>query len=274
MDKVRSAMNDEVYEVHAVKYASHARLAERNFLTPDPHDQGDMPLDYFVWAIVGRDRTIVLDTGFDETVARRRGRELIRSPGEGLRTIGVEPEKVPHVILSHMHFDHAGNHAMFPAALYHIQDQEVAFCTGRCMCHHELRRTFEAEDVTAMVDRVFKGRAQFHDGAGEVAPGITVHHVGGHSLGLQVVRVRTRRGWLVLASDATHFYANYRDRRPFAVVADVPAMLEGFETLRRLASSEDHIIPGHDPKVMELYPASAPGLEGIAVRLDADPKPS
>ncbi|PZW38902.1 glyoxylase-like metal-dependent hydrolase (beta-lactamase superfamily II) [Humitalea rosea] len=266
-------MTDDVYEIHAVKYAHHARLAARNFLTPDPHDVGDMPLDYFVWAIVGRDRTMVLDTGYDAAVAKKRGRELIRTPAEGLRAIGVDAATVPDVILSHMHFDHAGNHAMFPAARYHVQDREMAFCTGRCMCHTELSRTFEAEDVTAMVGRVFQGRAQFHDGAGEIAPGITVHHVGGHSLGLQVVRVRTRRGWVVLASDATHFYANYRDRRPFAVATDVPAMLEAFTTLHRLASSDDHIVPGHDPKVMELYPASGPGLEGIAVRLDADPRP-
>jgi len=264
-------MSDEVYEVHAVKYARHARLAERNFLTPDPHDRGEMPLDYFVWAIIGRDRTIVVDTGFGDSVARRRGRELIRSPAQGLAAIGVDAGRVPDVILSHMHFDHAGNHAMFPAARYHIQDREMQFCTGRCMCHHDLQHPFEVEDVTAMVQRVFAGRAQFHDGAGEVAPGVTVHHVGGHSLGLQVVRVRTRRGWVVLASDASHFYANFRDRSAFAVVADVPATLDGFETLRRLASSDDHIIPGHDPVVMARYPASAPGLDGIAARLDVEP---
>jgi glyoxylase-like metal-dependent hydrolase (beta-lactamase superfamily II) len=265
-------MTEEVYEVHAIKYAHHARLAGANFLPPDPHDHSPMPLDYFVWAIKGGGRTFVLDTGFDEVVAKRRGRDLIRTPAEGLRMIGVEAGEVKDVILSHMHFDHAGNHAMFPAARYHIQDKEMAFCTGRCMCHPALRGAFEAEDVTAMVGRVFQGRAQFHDGVGEIAPGITVHHVGGHSLGLQVVRVRTRRGWLVLASDATHFNANFRQGRPFPVLADVVGVLEGYSTLRRLASSEDHVIPGHDPEVLARYPASAPGLEGIAARLDVEPK--
>jgi glyoxylase-like metal-dependent hydrolase (beta-lactamase superfamily II) len=267
-------MTEEVYEVHAIKYAHHERLAGQNFLPPDPHDHAPMPLDYFVWAIVGAGRTIVLDTGFDEVVAKRRGRELIRSPADGLKMIGVEPAAVPEVILSHLHFDHAGNHAMFPAARYHLQDREMAFCTGRCMCHAGLRGAFEVTDVTAMVGRVFEGRAQFHDGAGEIAPGITVHHVGGHSLGLQVVRVRTRRGWLVLASDAIHFYANFRQRKPFPVLADVVGVLEGYDTLRRLASSEDHVIPGHDPEVLARYPASAPGLEGIAARLDLEPKPA
>ena len=96
-------------------------------------------------------------------------------------------------------------------------------------------------------------------------------HVGGHSLGLQVVRVRTRRGFVVLASDATHFYAHIEQKRVFPIVADVPAVLAGYETLNRLASSPAHVIPGHDPLVLARYPASAPGLEGIAARLDAEP---
>jgi glyoxylase-like metal-dependent hydrolase (beta-lactamase superfamily II) len=147
----------------------------------------------------------------------------------------------------------------------------MAYCTGRCMCHQVLRAPFEPADVQAMVGRVFEGRARFHDGSAELAPGLSLHHVGGHSLGLQVMRVKTRRGHVVLASDATHLYANFQQRRPFPIVADVAQMLEGFDTLHRLASSPDHIIPGHDPAVLERYPASAPGLEGQAVRLDADP---
>ncbi|MCI0755022.1 N-acyl homoserine lactonase family protein [Teichococcus vastitatis] len=267
------AADEATYEIHAVRYARHDRPAHENFIGGDPHDNAPMPLDYFVWAIRGGGRTFVLDTGFDAEVARRRGRQLLRSPAEGLATIGVDAASVPDVILSHMHYDHAGNHSMFPAACYHVQDREMAYCTGRCMCHGILRQPFEVSDVQAMVGRVFAGRARFHDGSSELAPGLSLHHVGGHSLGLQVARVRTRRGWVVLASDATHFYANLRQRRPFPIVADVAQMLEGYDTLHRLASSPDHIIPGHDPIVLERYPASASGLEGISVRLDADPLP-
>jgi glyoxylase-like metal-dependent hydrolase (beta-lactamase superfamily II) len=263
--------DDDIYELHAIKYAHSPRTAGANFLGGDPHDMSPMPLDYFVWLIRGRTRSFVLDTGFDRDVAAKRGRQWIRTPAEGLGMLGVEAGKVRDVILSHMHYDHAGNHAMFPAARYHIQDREMAFCTGRCMCHDTMRAPFEAADVTAMVQRVFEGRACFHDGAAEIAPGISLHHVGGHSLGLQVVRVRTRRGFVVLASDATHFYAHVEQRRVFPIVADVPAVLAGYETLTRLASSPAHIIPGHDPLVLARYPASAPGLEGIAARLDAEP---
>ncbi len=264
-------MNAGEFEVYAVKYAHHPRLARESLIGGDPHDDAPMPLDYFVWLVRGPGGTFVLDTGFDADGARKRGRHLIRSPGEGLRALGVEPAEVRDVVLSHMHYDHAGNDGLFPAAAYHVQDREMAYCTGRCMCHAHLRQPFEAEDVSAMVRRTFAGRTRFHDGEAQLADGLTLHLVGGHSLGLQVLRVRTRRGWVVLASDATHFYANMERGLPFPIVADVPAVLEGYGTLRRLASSPAHVIPGHDPLVLDRYPAAAQGLEGIAVRLDADP---
>jgi len=241
-------MTADTYEIYAVRYAHHDRRAAENFYGGDPHD-GPMPLDYFVWAIVGEDRTLVLDTGFDEAMAKKRGRDFLR-----------------------MHYDHAGNNDLFPNATFHLQDREMAFCTGRSMCHRDVRRSFEESDVTAMVGRLYRGRVQFHDGEGEIAPGITVHHVGGHTAGLQFARVKTQRGWVVLASDASHFYANFEQMRAYATVFNVGDMLEGFTRLKRLASSIRHVIPGHDPLVLRRYPAPKPGLEGIAVRLDVEPR--
>jgi glyoxylase-like metal-dependent hydrolase (beta-lactamase superfamily II) len=134
-----------------------------------------------------------------------------------------------------------------------------------------LRGPFEEEDVVAIVRKLFAGRVAFPDGADEMAPGLSVHHVGGHSKGLQIVRVSTRRGWMVLAADASHFYANMKEGRAFPILHSHEDTLAGFDTMRRLASHPSAIIPGHDPLVLARYPAAAPGLEGIAVRLDADP---
>ncbi|MBZ5673875.1 MAG: N-acyl homoserine lactonase family protein [Acidobacteriia bacterium] len=260
----------DTYEVYAIRYAHHPRRASENFLGGDPHD-GPMPIDFFVWAIVGENRTFVVDTGFNAEMARKRKRELFRTPAEGLKMIGIEPAQVKDVIVTHMHYDHAGCLDEFPAARYHVQDREMAFCTGRHMCHGVTRFPFEASDVTSMVERIFEGRVAFHDGDDELAPGVTLHHIGGHSMGLQVVRVRTRRGWVVVASDASHFYANMEQGRPYPVLFNVGEMLEGFNTVRKLAESPRHVIPGHDPLVLARYPAAKPGLEGIVARLDADP---
>jgi len=86
------------------------------------------------------------------------------------------------------------------------------------------------------------------------------------------MRIWTKRGWVVLASDAAHFYANMDEGRPYPVVFNTGEMLEGFSNLRRLASSPDHIIPGHDPLVLERYPAPTGDLKGIVARLDVEPK--
>jgi hypothetical protein len=90
-------------------------------------------------------------------------------------------------------------------------------------------------------------------------------------MGLQMVRVATQRGWVVLASDAAHFYANIEQGRPFPIVYNVFDMLAGHAKAYALASSRKHVIPGHDPLVMKRYPAPGADLEGIVARLDVEP---
>jgi glyoxylase-like metal-dependent hydrolase (beta-lactamase superfamily II) len=258
-----------VYEIRAIRYAHLERSARHNFIDGDAHD-GPMPLDYYVWTVQGNGVCYLLDTGFDATMAAARGRHLVQSVETGLKSVGVDPATVTDVIISHMHYDHAGNPALFPRARYHLQSAEMAFCTGSAMCHAIMRAPYEALDVQAMVGKLFAGRVIYHDGTAELAPGITLHRVGGHTRGLQVMRVHTRRGWVVLASDAAHFYANWQQRRPFPIVDDVAAYLDAFATIESLASSRDHVIPGHDPLVLRRYPPAGADLTNV-VRLDLEP---
>jgi glyoxylase-like metal-dependent hydrolase (beta-lactamase superfamily II) len=264
-------MSDDTHEIYAIKYGHHDRYARENYIGGDPHDVLQ-PLDFYVWAITGPHGTFVVDTGFDETMATKRSRSITKPVGEGLRAIGIAADSVKNVIVSHLHYDHTGNYDLFPHARYHLQDGEMEYATGRCMCHAHLRQPFEADDVIAMVRKVFAGRVTFHDGVDEVAPGITVHKIGGHSKGLQCVRVKTRRGHVVIASDTTHLYTHVEGGRVFPLTYNVGDVLEGYETLKKLASSMSHIVPGHDPAVLTRYPAAKAGLEGWIVRLDAEPK--
>ena len=261
----------DVHEVYAIRYAHHDRKAAENFLHGDPHDVLQ-PLAYFVWAIVGPHGTFVVDTGFDRAMADKRGRTLLRPVVEGLKAIDIAADAVEHVIVTHLHYDHCGNHDLFPRAKYHLQDVEMAYATGRCMCHAEIRIPFEADDVVAMVRKVFEDRVEFHDGTDQIAPGLTVHRLGGHSRGLQSIRVKTRRGHVVLASDASHLYAHFQEGRVFPITYSVAETLEGYATLRKLADSPDHIVPGHDPQVLTRYPAAALGLDNWIVRLDVQPR--
>jgi hypothetical protein len=173
------------YEIIALRYARHDRPASENFLYPasageDPHDY-PMPIDYFVWVIRDKERTIVVDTGFDHPAAQARGRKLLQHPVEGLRTIGVGPADVRDVVITHLHYDHAGNLGAFPNARFHLQDSEIEYATGRCMCRPRLRYPFDVEDVVTMIGRVYAGRVNFIDGNAGIAPGISLHHVPGHT---------------------------------------------------------------------------------------------
>jgi glyoxylase-like metal-dependent hydrolase (beta-lactamase superfamily II) len=257
----------ESYEVYAIKYAHHARRASENFIGGDPHD-GPMPLDYFVWLIRGAGREIVVDTGFSAAVAAKRGREHLRCPTAGLGLLGVDSRKIKHVVITHLHYDHVGNFDLFPAATLHLQDLEMRYATGRHMSEAQFGGAYDVEDVVGMVRRAYAGRVRFHDGDAELHPGVSVHLIGGHTLGLQAVRVRTRRGWVVLASDASHFYANMEQERPFPIVWSVPDMVAGYRRLSALADSPAHIIPGHDPLVMQRYPAPSQDMQGVVARLD------
>jgi glyoxylase-like metal-dependent hydrolase (beta-lactamase superfamily II) len=264
-------MSDDIHEVYAVRYAHHDRKAAENYIFGDPHDVLQ-PLAYYVWVIKNASRTIVVDTGFDPEVGRKRGRQVIKPVREALKSIDVDPDTIETVIISHMHYDHCGNYDLFPRARYHVQDKEMEYCTGRCMCHNQLRASYEEDYVISMVRKVYAGRVTFHNGVDEVAPGITVHHIGGHAKGLQSIRVKTGRGYVMLAADAVHLYPHLDEGRVFPTTYNLEEVLEGYNTLRRLATSRRHIVPGHDPQVMQEYPAAKKGLEDWVVRLDVEPK--
>jgi glyoxylase-like metal-dependent hydrolase (beta-lactamase superfamily II) len=262
--------NLPVYELYAIRYATRAARRADHFIGGDPHD-GPMPMDYFVWVAVGAERAFVIDTGFTAETGERRGRTFLRDPIATLKAVGVDGDQVRDVILTHLHYDHVGNFHRFPAAQFHLQEPEMHYATGRYMRYPRLAHSFEVEDVVGMVRLNFAKRVTFYNGGAELAPGITLHAVGGHSMGLQFVRVHTRRGWVVVASDTTHFYENMDTGRPFTTAFHIGLMLEAFDTLRAAAPSPAHIVPGHDPLVMTRYPPPRPELAGIVVRLDVAP---
>jgi glyoxylase-like metal-dependent hydrolase (beta-lactamase superfamily II) len=254
------------YEVYAVKYAERDARRPEHFIGGDPHDT-PMPMDYFVWAVVGADRTWVVDTGFGPHDAERRQRRLLRSASDALALVGVDAASAPEVILTHLHYDHVGGVDQFRTARFHLQDREMSFATGRHMTRHVFNHPYTPSHVAEVVLAVHAGRVAFVNGQAELAPGLSVHHVGGHTDGLQVVRIDTGHGVVVLASDSTHYYENAASGRPFPIVFDLGAMVDGWDTLRRLAGPGGVVVPGHDPAVLDRHPAADPALHGTAVRI-------
>lgn len=258
----------ETYEVLAVKYAErHERTRAESFINADDH-MSPHPMDYFVWVVRNTNRTIVVDTGFDKAEADKRSRTVLRTPASALATIGIDAEKIDDVVITHLHYDHAGTLAAFPRARFHLQAAEMVYATGPCMCQPYLKAPFTADHVCEMVRKLYSGRVIFHEGDGEIAPGLTVHKIGGHSRGLQALRVTTAIGPVVLASDAAHYYETFELQKPFIIVADMEDMLKGYGTIQRLAGDSKRVIPGHDPLVFEYYPSLTTASAGVVHKLD------
>lgn len=257
-----------IWEAYALRYGRHERNGDTNLLgRTDLHDT-PMPLDYFVWLLRSGDREIVVDTGFSPDAPLDRGRRILRPVADCLRDLGTDVATVKDVVITHLHYDHAGNLPLFPAARFHLQEREMSFATGRHMCAACLRGAFDVEDVVSMVRALYAGRVSFHDGDAEIAPGVTLHRVGGHTDGLQMVRVQTARGPVVLASDASHFYANMEEGIPFPIIFNLGDMVAGWTLARRLAGDDDsRVVPGHDPAVRTRYPTYSGARDGEIVAL-------
>ncbi len=243
----------ETYEVLALEYARSRRHSRTFYMFPDPHD-GPRPITYYLWVVRNANRTIVVDLGFGPEAAARRERELIRHPTEALKAVGVEAGSVRHVIITHMHYDHAGTVPFFPKAEFVLQEREVAYATGRPMRYKAARAAFDVDDVVEVVRANFGSRVRFVHGEAEVAPGVSVHLIGGHSGGLQVVRVMTDDGPLVLASDAAHFYDTVTLQNPHPIIANMAETCAGYERIFELGARPERVIPGHDPLVADIYP--------------------
>lgn len=257
-----------VTRIDAIRYARHDRSAAENFSAPvDDHDL-PMPLDYFVWAI-HRDGEppVIVDTGFGAAAAAARGREITRPVRKGLRDAGIDRLGVTDVILTHLHYDHAGGLEDFPNARFHVQEAELAFATSRHVCDRAMRAPFDGEPVAELVKRLYADRVMFHNGDSEFAPGIALRLAHGHTAGLQVVCCETERGTVVLASDAAHLYANITRKLPFPIFIDEEDYTRAQHRALELAGgSLDFLVPGHDPLVLQCFPT-----ENDIARVDLAP---
>ena len=256
------------YEVYAIRYATRASKRSDNFIGGDPHD-GPMPLDYYVWAAIGPDRSYVIDTGFTAEIAAKRKRDYLRCPIESLKLVGLDPAKVADVILTHLHYDHVGNFDKLPAATFHLQESELHYAVGRYMRYKKLQHSYEVEDVVGMVRANYAGRVNFYDGVGRAFAG---HHdpSGAGPFGGPAIRARAHQARMGRSGLRRHAFL--REYGRLQAVCDGlpyrPACSKASTGLRAAAPSPQHIVPGHDPLVMKRYKAPRPELDGIVVRLD------
>jgi glyoxylase-like metal-dependent hydrolase (beta-lactamase superfamily II) len=258
----------DLWEVFALRYAiDRSRRAFQCFLGGAGGD-GAMPVAYHAFILRGPGGVVVMDTGADAERCTRYGKAEFQGLEQALGLLGTSPASVGTVIQTHLHWDHAGQPGLFTTARFHLQQRELAYVNGPAMRHAVLRAGYEAADITAATALLHAGRLTLHAGEATIAPGLSLHHVGGHTDGLQVVRVRTRRGWMCLATDSVAHRANLERRVPFPVLFHVGDALAAFDTVSALADGPDLVIPGHDPWVVDAHAPAAAEAAGWLARLD------
>jgi glyoxylase-like metal-dependent hydrolase (beta-lactamase superfamily II) len=251
-----------MYEVLALKYGERDTTACQFFYREASHEP--ITLDFYVWLILGASHPVLVDVGGSPEDAVARGLREYVSPAAMVERLGVPAADVPLVLVTHLHWDHFSNRAAFPGAEFWIQRDEVAFWTGPAARHEVYRQLASAPSLADLVTLNYGRRIRLVDGDREVLPGLSVHRVGGHTAGLQVVSVETARGRVVLASDASHFYRNIERRQPVQLITDLPAMLDAFDRIEALAGRDGLVVAGHDPLVAERYTEVQPGVIRIA----------
>jgi glyoxylase-like metal-dependent hydrolase (beta-lactamase superfamily II) len=177
---------------------------------------------------------------------------------------GVKPADVPIALITHLHYDHWAGHSLFPNAEFWIQQDEVAFWTGPFGSTTAFRQSANVDALARLVTLNYARRVRIVHGDRQVLPGITLHRVGGHTAGLQIVTVETARGPVVLTSDASHFYRNVETGQPVQIITSLPEMLAAFDTINALAGPQRLIVAGHDPQVADRFKPVEPGIIKIA----------
>lgn len=239
------------YDAYALRYAHRPGGKAEEFFRFDAYQEPDREwgVDYYFWLLRNEDRTVLVDCGFDRASGEAKGRTLETDPLELLDRMGVTAASVDHVVISHMHYDHIGNVDLFPNATFTVARAEYDFWTGPSSDRELFRWAGAPGPVAKVVQLARDERLTFVDEPTEIAPGIVVRPVGGHTPGTSIVEVDGTAGHVTVASDAAHFYEEFERDRPYNLFDDLQKVYRTYDVLRENAERPGAVVvPGHDPR--------------------------
>jgi glyoxylase-like metal-dependent hydrolase (beta-lactamase superfamily II) len=251
------------YEALAVRYGTRITSKAESYLNFHVYGEPDesFEMDYYFWLLRGAGRTVVVDCGFGAGPGERRGRSMLVDPVDALSGLGVDAAAVDQLVVTHAHYDHIGNLHRFPNAEIVLARREYEFWTGPYAGRLQFAHPTEPAELEQLAAAGAQGRLRLVDGTLDLAPGIELVVLGGHTPGQLVARVATGTGSVVLAADAVHFYEELERDRPFLIVADLADMYRGFDVLREMGEEPGQVlVAGHDADVRRRFPGRVPGL--------------
>lgn len=244
-----------LYEVYAIRYATIPDFPVAA-LVKDADRERKLDIAMMVWLIRGNGRNILVDSGFyrDQFFKQWTVRDFVK-PSEAVGLLGLKPDQITDVIITHMHWDHADGMELFPKARVWVQKDEYGYYTGDAWQQKGKHSGIDPDDVLAVVKLNLEGRVGLVNGdAQEIIPGITCYTGGKHTFQSQYVGVSTQAGAIILASDNMYLYENLEKHMPIAASLDFDSNLRAQDRMKQLAASPRLIIPGHDPAVFTRFP--------------------
>src|SRR5580692_2563791 len=252
------------YEIYAIRYATVPGFAVSG-LVEGADASRKLDIAMMVWLIRGNGHNILFDSGFyrEQFMKQWHPTDYVK-PSEAVAKLGLKPEDITDVIISHMHWDHADGMDLFPNARIWIQKDELQYYAGEAWQTNDAHGGIDADDVLTLVKLNTQGRVGLVNGdAQEILPGITCYTGGRHTYASQYVAVTTSAGTVVLASDNMYLYENLEKHVPIAATLDAVSNLRAQDRMKQIATSPGLIIPGHDPAVIAKFPNVAPGIAKI-----------
>ena len=249
-------------EVLAIRYGNRTTTRAESFLNHHLYGEpdADIQIDYYFWVVRDGAATTLVDTGFAPAAGDRRRRAWWATPADALPAAGIDPASVETIVVTHAHWDHTGNLHQFPHARILISHAEYDFWTSPMARRIHFAAHAEPDEIGYLRRANREQRLTLTDGRHTMDNGIELIEVGGHTAGQLIVSVPTATGPVVLTSDAVHFYEEMERDRPFAIVADLPAMYRAYDLLAGLAAQPGaRLVAGHDPLVRTRFAAHPAG---------------
>jgi N-acyl homoserine lactone hydrolase len=208
-----------------------------------------------MWYIEGSEKKIIVDTSFrsaQESSSLHPPLKAERSPQQeienALSEIGVRPDSIDIVVLTHLHWDHCQNNHLFPRAKFFVQREELRYAIAPLPYHAAIY-----ESITVNMKPLWLDLPDIEvvSGDRQIADGISLVYTPGHTPGHQSVVVDTSQGKIAIAGCMVPTFENWPDSEqdaylPSSLFVDLEQYWQSLERIDRMS---DLILPGHDPDV-------------------------
>ncbi|WP_342644389.1 N-acyl homoserine lactonase family protein [Mucilaginibacter sp. CSA2-8R] len=228
-----------------------------------------LDITFSIWLIKSSTgRCILVDAGFERDIEDAKEFQLssyIR-PDSALRQLGVKPEDVTDVIISHPHWDHIDGVNHFPKAQFWMQKEDFDYFVGRAWQQPKDTGGFAKRDVRKLTELNLAGRLKLISGDNQqILPGIKVFTGSKHTYGSQYVLVDKIKQPTIIASDNVWIEANIRQLLPPVKGGTLsPAgYIAAMKRMKTMVKQSKYIIPGHDGVVYKRFPAVGNGIVQI-----------